>query len=110
MSNNDMRKFINLMEHQTPITEFDDDDDDFGAPASIRMSEIADEIANLANEALELLPRNTVQYQRARSYWYGHIMSAVGDSQYDSGHQINMQTSIKDLEEIEETGSEDDDY
>lgn len=56
------------------------------------LEEIAEQIMMLTKQALTLV-RGTDEYQRARSYWYGHIMSAVGSDEYSS-HGYNMVTTI----------------
>ena len=78
--------------------------------AAHEIKRIREEIADLVDEALSLLPTDDNIKERARQYWYGHIMSAVGDSNYPT-HSITMKTTMSELEELEyseEEGDEDD--
>jgi len=82
---------------------------------SDRLEEIQAEIGDLANEAFQMLrslPREEWgrEVESARSYWYGHIMSALGGEvggDYARGQQDTIQDTINALNE---SGLEDEDY
>ena len=46
--------------------------------AAERIREIADEIRELLAEAIDLTDYDSGAYSRARSYWYPHILIALG--------------------------------
>lgn len=71
------------------------------------LMQIADEIEGLVDQALRLVRESgrMDSYHRARSYWYGHIMAAVGSSGYTS------MASIRDTaEELMEDQDEEEDF
>ncbi len=67
-----------------------------------RFEEIREEIANLAEEAVEILPDD--EKARARGYWYAHIMGALGGdyNSYLGGSFIDMESSLKSFDEDDE--------
>jgi hypothetical protein len=71
--------------------------------AAYRLSEIADQMEELLHEAYQLVT-NTPEEGRSRLYWYGHIASAIGNSEYRT-YAPTMRSTIKALEgrEDEET-------
>lgn len=77
-----------------------------------RMQEIRDEIEELAGEALRILRANGEKFavERAKAYWYGHIMGALGDTDYIDCMATMQQTidgmSSEDDEVSEETAEE----
>jgi len=70
-----------------------------------RLSEIINDINDLMGEAIELIPENMVE--RAKSYWYAHIMCAVSDDhEFLGGSMHHMQDCLDEWMEQEE----EDDY
>ena len=60
-------------------------------PAAIaeRLSEIKEEIKELAREARNLLPRDSMTRKRAESYWFPHILGALdNDNDYLGGSSM----------------------
>ena len=64
-----------------------------------RLREIQEELQELVNEAVGLLPEPGMQNQ-AEAYWASHIKSAVDSSFYLGGSFIDMESHIKKLEEM----------
>jgi len=75
-----------------------------GNDASARLHEISEEIQELAREALHLVQQNGGHYERARSYWYGHIMSAAGSEEYP--HGAGDSTIIDSVKELKHAGGD----
>jgi hypothetical protein len=70
--------------------------------AGERILEISEEMQELLREAMGLLSEHgtDLDYQRARSYWYGHIMIALGgDHGYMSRSPSSMIGTAEDLME-----------
>lgn len=65
----DIRK---IMESLDQINEDSSEREEF--------EDIITQIEELTNAALQMTPSN--EQQRARSYWYGHIMTAIGSEMY----------------------------
>lgn len=66
---------------------------------SIRFEEIMRQIQDLAGEAHDMLPVNA--RERARSYWYAHIMGAVDEnSGYLGGSMIKMSDSLDEADNV----------
>jgi hypothetical protein len=80
------------------MVDEDDNDNDFEQSPADRFQEIMDIIAELAQEAVDLLPKREVA--RAQSYWYAHIVTAIGPSHhnYISGSMCSMEDSLKKLQ------------
>jgi hypothetical protein len=78
--------------------------------AAERIMEIAEEIRELLQEAIDLAGEDDMVYNRARSYWYPHILIALGgDHGYLGGSMCSMEDTARELEEsCEEEGEEDD--
>jgi hypothetical protein len=75
--------------------------------AADRIREIADEIRELLQEAMEIAGEDEMVYARARSYWYPHILIALGgDHGYLGGSMCSMEDTAR---ELEEAGDEDED-
>lgn len=72
---------------------------------SARLSEIKEEIRELADEALALTA-GTEEHAAAKSYWYAHIICSLDDDHGFLGKEENIQDSIESLtnraDEIEE--------
>jgi len=67
-----------------------------------RLREIQQEIVELTEEAVGLLPRN--MQNQAEAYWAAHIKAAVDSSTYVGGSFIDLESQIANLEEqLEET-------
>lgn len=74
-----------------------------------RLYEIKDEIKELVYEARDLFPRNSLTYERARSYWIAHILGALDDeNDYLGGSMFTMKETIEELEDPEEEDEDDD--
>lgn len=74
-----------------------------GNDASFRLQEISEEIQELAREALHIVQQNGGHYERARRYWYGHIMSAAGSDEYPGGPGDS--SIIDSAKEVKQSGS-----
>lgn len=59
--------------------------------------EAMETIMEQAEHAFSMLPSGIIQ-DRARSYWYGHIMSAVGSESYGGGSSTSMQDTLAELQ------------
>jgi len=69
-----------------------------------RLEEIQREIRDLADEALEIVKEHSeIEYERARSYWYPHILGAIDkdNSGYLGGSMIGLAETIENLKEAE---------
>jgi hypothetical protein len=77
--------------------------------AAERIMEIAEEIRELLQEAMELAGQDEWVYSRDQSYWYPHILIALGgDHGYLGGSMCSMEDTARELEESgEEDGDED---
>ncbi len=62
------------------------------------LEQIAEEIMELCRQAYDMLPPGDAK-NRARSYWYGHIMSAIGSDDYPSGSATSMMDTVRELQE-----------
>ena len=64
-----------------------------------RLKEIRDEMWDLAEEALELIPRGGAR-DRAKGYWYAHILGALNkdESGFMGGSMVDMTETINELE------------
>lgn len=80
---------------------------DFNA---VRFREIMDEMSELLDEALELIPRASISYDRAHSYWYAHIQGAIdkNESEFLGGSMFDMAETLEELEN-EKSDEEDED-
>jgi hypothetical protein len=79
--------------------------------AGERILEITEEIRELLQEAMDLVRSEgtDLDRERARSYWYGHILIALGG---DHGYMGRSMCSMTDTAEelmAEEEGEEDED-
>jgi hypothetical protein len=76
----------------------DEDDSDVKQSAVDRFQEIMYTISELAQEAVDLLPEHAVA--AAKSYWYPHILCAIGDSYHDylGGSMCSMEDSLETLQ------------
>lgn len=105
----DMKQLLQLMEsannqpiEDQPENELQDDE----SPLSENMDpeivyefqEAMETIMEQAEHAFSMLPRGIIQ-DRARSYWYGHIMSAVGSESYFGGSSTTMQDTLEELQD-----------
>lgn len=68
-----------------------------------RFEEIMEEICDLANEALSLLPTEIAR-QRAQVYWFAHIMGALGGyyNTYIGGSMITMSESLESFDKTDD--------
>ena len=63
-----------------------------------RMEHILYEIRELVNEALTMIPEDTLEYERAKTYWYAQIVSALDDDHnFKRINECAMQDSISRL-------------
>jgi len=80
--------------------------------AGERILEISEEIRTLLGEAMGLISDSgsDLDYQRARSYWYGHILIALGgDHGYMGRSMCSMADTASEMmgeSEEEEEGEE----
>lgn len=76
----------------------DEDDSDVKQSAVDRFEEIMYTISELVQEAVDLLPEHAVE--AAKSYWYSHILCAIGDSYHDylGGSMCSMEDSLETLQ------------
>jgi hypothetical protein len=73
-----------------------------------RFEEIMGEIAELADEAVSLVPDH--EQDRAKGYWYAHIMGALGGdyNHYLGGSVVDMSSSLRSFDDEDEDDWEDD--
>ena len=72
-----------------------------------RFEEIISEIGDLMEEAINIIPENLVE--RAKSYWYAHIMCALSNNHEFIGSSLNhMQDTLDDWMEQEDEDEESD--
>lgn len=80
--------------------------------AGERILEISEEIRDLLQEAMDLVREEGTDFdrERARSYWYGHILIALGgDHGYLGSSMCSMEDTARELmEEIEDDEEEED--
>ena len=77
--------------------------------AGERILEITDEIRDLLQEAMDLVRAEGTDFdrERARSYWYGHILIALGgDHGYMGRSMCSMADTAEELMEEEEPEEE----
>ncbi len=74
-----------------------------GADENERFEEIIQEIQELTQEAYDIVRHsgNKSAAARAEAYWFGHIMSAAGSDEYQSGSATNMRETLEELQEDE---------
>lgn len=73
--------------------------------AAERIMEITEEIRDLVQEAMDLIRENGSDFarERARSYWYAHILMNLNDDHgYLGGSMCTMESSARELEEEDE--------
>jgi hypothetical protein len=78
--------------------------------AAERIREIIEEIRELVQEAMDLIREegSDLTRDRARSYWYPHILIALGgDHGYLGGSMCSMEDTANELEEDEEEPEDD---
>ena len=72
-----------------------------------RFSNIIDNIDNLIEEAINIIPENMVG--KAKSYWYAHIMCAINDNHtFLGGSMHHMQDCLDEW--MEQEDEDEDDY
>lgn len=80
--------------------------------AGERILEISEEIRDLLQEAMDLVrvEGTSLDRERARSYWYGHIRIALGGEHGYMGRSMcSMEDTARELmEEIEDDEEEED--
>jgi len=75
--------------------------------AAERIMEITEEIRDLIQEAMDLIRENgsDLTRERARSYWYPHILMNLNDDHgYLGSSGCTMESSARELEEEDEEG------
>ena len=78
--------------------------------AGERILEISEEIRDLLQEAMDLVRSEGTDFdrERARSYWYGHILIALGgDHGYMGRSMCSMSDTAEELMADEEPEDED---
>ena len=74
----------------------------------LRFEEIKDQIKELLNEALDLVPEGFSR-SRAQSYWYATmIMNVTDDHDYMGGCMVGMQDTLEEFDEVDEEEEEED--
>ncbi len=64
-----------------------------------RLTEIKDEIKTLMLEARDLLEGEGMVWERARSYWWAHIMCSLDhDHEFLSREMCTMESAVTELE------------
>ena len=79
--------------------------------AAERIMEITEEIRGLVQEAMGLVRENgsDLTRERARSYWYPHILMALGEGHgYLGGSMCSMEDTARELEEGDDGTYEED--
>ena len=72
-----------------------------------RFEEIIYEIGELVEEAISLLPDSRI-VDRAKSYWYAHIKTALSDDHEFIGRSMcNMQDTLEEFRGLDGVSSED---
>jgi hypothetical protein len=67
----------------------------------LRFEEIKDQIKELLDEAIDLVPDGGVK-ERAQSYWYSHITTALDDDhEYMGGSMCTMEDTLNEFDEEE---------
>lgn len=113
----DMRKFIDSVQLNESVDASVDENIDENIELAeaakfdgTRFLDIKEEIKELVKEALSMVKQsaatNNQAYDRARSYWYPHILMALDD---DHGYMGQSTTSMESTYE-ELKGSGDDEY
>lgn len=73
----------------------------------LRFEEIKDQIKELIDEAIDLVPSSGVK-ERARSYWYSQIVTALDDDhEYMGGSMCTMEDTLNEFDEEEDYDDED---
>lgn len=73
-----------------------------------RFEEIMEEIKSLVEEAYRGLP-NRFEKDRAKAYWYGHIMTAVDkNNDFIGGSMATMEDSLNSFCDEDDEEEEDD--
>ena len=70
--------------------------------AAERIMEIAEQIRGLVQEAMDLVREegSDIARERARSYWYPHILVALGgDHGYMGGSMCSMEDTAREMED-----------
>ena len=92
MSNEEMRK---LIESIGSIEVFEDKDE------VARLIEIKDQMKELMDETRSIIEHqeDSITWERAKRYWYGHIVSALDDDHMyvSGGHSPTMQDTIDEM-------------
>lgn len=70
--------------------------------AASDLEEIADQINQLIEQAMDLIPRDSSSRRRAEAYWYSQIKAAIGGDG-SSGSMYSIMDNVREL-------SEEDDY
>lgn len=67
-----------------------------------RFEEIIGEIGELVEEAISLLPDSRIVVDRAKSYWYAHIKTALDDDhEFMSKSTCNMYDTLEELRDLD---------
>jgi hypothetical protein len=70
------------------------------AEVAVELEELRDQMRMLVDEAMSIIPRDSATYERARSYWYPHILQALGgENEYMGSSMHSIQDSIDELAE-----------
>ena len=101
MSNtNNMKTLLEMMDPESSrYSESTLREDDDGLVEELE--NIRSEIEGLVREAIDIVEAsgNSGAIQRARSYWYPHILQALGaESEYMGGSMHSMADTVEELE------------
>lgn len=78
-----------------------EDSGSYDAIAS-ELEEIAEQIEELTSQAVSILPSGSIIKERATSYWYGHIMQALGSESYGRTFSTTIRDTIEELRDPDE--------
>ena len=73
-----------------------------GQGIAMELEEIAEQIEMLTDQALSILPNGSTIKERARVYWYGHIMQALGSDSYGRSFSTSLRDTIEEVQDPEE--------
>ena len=99
-----MKLKYNLLMHQKEQLEILNVKEEKMTEDQQRFSEIINNIDNLIEEAINIIPDNLVS--KAKSYWYAHILCAINDDhEFLGGSMHHMQDCLDEWVEQEDEGS-----
>lgn len=109
----DFKDLLNTMKEfdsqtDTVVESYMSEDSDMDDIA-YELEEIKDQIIQLVDEAVQMIPRGAgeggMARDRAEAYWYGHILQACGDERYPSG-STSIQSTIDEIRHGDDDGED----